>query len=193
MPWTDGRTPSGLEIAQIRRYALPMRIKALLVLTAATLSLSACATADRYDAAGDVHALLTAIRDRDRAAFDARVDRQALKGQIEARLMAEARSRKADNSLLAVAAVLAGPVADVAGEALIRPETFRAAANYYGYTPDKPLPGRIAIAAALRPAGDGKVCAAKKDGPCLLSFTREGSVWRLSGFDASAANLHFKR
>ncbi len=77
--------------------------------------------------------------------------------------------------------------------ALIRPETFRAAANYYGYTPDKPLPGRIAIAAALRPAGNGKVCAAKKDGPCLLTFTREGSVWRLSGFDASAATLNFKR
>jgi hypothetical protein len=170
-----------------------MRIKALLVLTAATLSLSACATADRYDAAGDVHALLTAIRDRDRAAFDARVDRQALKYQIEARLLAEARNRKADNSLMAVAAVLAGPVADMAGEALIRPETFRAAANYYGYTPDKPLPGRIAIAAALRPAGDGKVCAARKDGPCLLTFTREGSVWRLSGFDASAATLNFKR
>ena len=67
-----------------------MRIKALLVLTAAALSLSACATADRYDAAGDVHALLTAIRARDRAAFDARVDRQALKYEIEARLLDEA-------------------------------------------------------------------------------------------------------
>ena len=170
-----------------------MPIKALLVLTAATLSLSACATADRYDAAGDVHALLTAIRDRDRAAFDARVDRQALKYQIEARLLAEARNRKADNSLMAVAAVLAGPVADMVGEALIRPETFRAAANYYGYTADKPLPSRVAIAGALRPLNDGRVCAAKQDGPCLLTFTRDGSVWRLSGFDPEAANLHFKR
>ena len=26
-----------------------------------------------------------------------------------------------------------------AGEALIRPETFHAAANYYGYTPDRPI------------------------------------------------------
>lgn len=170
-----------------------MRIKALLALTAATLSLSACATVDRYDAAGDVHALLVAIRDQDRAAFDARVDRRALKGEIEARLMAQARDRKADNNLMAIAAVLAGPAADLAGEALIRPETFRAAANYYGYSPDKPLPGRVAIAGALRPLDDGRVCAAKQDGPCLLTFTRDGSVWRLSGFDPQAANLNLKR
>jgi hypothetical protein len=170
-----------------------MRIKTLLALTAAALSLSACATVDRLDAAGDVHTLLTAIRDRDRATFDAHVDRQALKYEIEARLMAEARSRKVDDKWAAVAAVLAGPAAELAGEALIRPETFRAAATYYGYTPDKPLPGRVAIAGALRPTGDGRVCAAKKDGPCLLTFTRDGAVWRLSGFDPQAANLHFKR
>lgn len=170
-----------------------MRIKALLALTAAALSLSACATVDRLDAAGDVHTLLTAIRDKDRATFDAHVDRQALKGEIEARLMAEARSRKVDDKWAAVAAVLAGPAADLAGDALIRPETFRAAATYYGYTPDKPLPGRVAIAGALRPVDNGRVCAAKKDGPCLLTFTREGDIWRLSGFDPQAANLHFKR
>ena len=170
-----------------------MRIKALLALTAATLSLSACATVDRYDAAGDVHALLVAIRDQDRAAFDARVDRRALKYEIEGRLMAEARSRKVDDKWAAVAAVLAGPAADLAGEALIRPETFRAAANYYGYTADKPLPSRVAIAGALRPLNDGRVCAAKQDGPCMLTFTRDGSVWRLSGFDPQAANLNLRR
>ncbi|MDI1365419.1 MAG: DUF2939 domain-containing protein [bacterium] len=170
-----------------------MRIKALLALTAAALSLSACATVDRYDAAGDVHTLLTAIRDQDRATFDAHVDRQALKGEIEARLMAETRKSKVDDRWAAVAAVLAGPAAELAGEALIRPETFRAAATYYGYTPDRPLPGRVAIAGSLRPVDNGRVCAAKKNGPCLLTFTREGDIWRLSGFDPEAANLHFKR
>ena len=82
---------------------------------------------------------------------------------------------------------------EAAGEALIRPETFHAAANYYGYSPDRPIPGRVAIAGALRPAGDGRVCAAKRDGPCMLTFTREGSTWRLSGFDPQAANLHLRR
>lgn len=170
-----------------------MRIKALLALTAVAASLSACATVDRYDAGGDVHELLVAIRDNDRATFDAHVDRQALKAQIEARLMDQARQSKPGDKLMALAALAAGPLADVAGEALIRPETFHAAANYYGYTPDRPIPGRVAIASMLRPTGGGRVCAAKKNGPCLLTFTREGETWRLTSFDAEAANLHFKR
>ncbi|HJV43396.1 DUF2939 domain-containing protein [Caulobacter sp.] len=170
-----------------------MRIKALLALTAVAATLSACATVDRYDAAGDVHDLLIAIRDNDRARFDAHVDRQALKGQIEARLMDEARQRRAGDGVMALAAIAAGTIADVAGEALIRPETFHAAANYYGYSPDRPIPGRVTIASALRPVGDGRVCAAKRDGPCLLTFTREGATWRLTGFDPQAANLHLKR
>jgi hypothetical protein len=171
-----------------------MRIKALLALTAVAASLSACATATRLDAAGDVHDLLVAIRDNDRATFDAHVDRRALKAQVEARLMDEARQRGgSSNSVMALAALAAGPLADVAGEALIRPETFHAAANYYGYSPDRPIPGRVAIASTLRPVGDGRVCAAKRDGPCLLTFSREGDRWRLSGFDPQAANLHLKR
>jgi len=171
-----------------------MRIKALLALTAVAASLSACATATRYDAAGDVHDLLVAIRDNDRATFEAHVDRRALKAGIEARLMDEARQRGGQsNGVMALAAIAAGPLADAAGEALIRPETFHAAANYYGYTPDRPIPGRVVIASALRPTGDGRVCAAKRDGPCMLTFSREGDRWRLSGFDAQAVNLHFKR
>lgn len=170
-----------------------MRIKALLALTAVAASLSACATVDRYDAAGDVHDLLVAIRDNDRARFDAHVDRRALKAQIEDRLMDEARQRGRSDGVVALAAIAAGTIADVAGEALIRPETFHAAANYYGYSPDRPIPGRVTIASALRPVGDGRVCAAKRDGPCLLTFTREGATWRLTGFDPQAANLHLKR
>jgi hypothetical protein len=170
-----------------------MRIKALLAMTVVAASLSACATVDRLDAGGDVHELLVSIRDNDRATFDAHVDRQALKAQIEARLMDEARHRQPGDKLMALAALAAGPLADVAGEALIRPETFHAAANYYGYTPDRPIPGRVAIASMLHPTGDGRVCAAKKSGPCLLTFTREGETWRLTSFDAEAANLHFKR
>ncbi|MCA0356687.1 MAG: DUF2939 domain-containing protein [Proteobacteria bacterium] len=170
-----------------------MRLKALLALTAIAASLSACASVDRLDAAGDVHDLLIAIRDNDRARFDAHVDRQALKGQIEARLMEEARRRAGPSGgITALTALASRPVADLAGEILIRPETFHAAANYYGYTPDRPIPGRVAIAGALRPTGDGRVCAARKDGPCLLTFSREGDRWRLSGFDASAANLRGK-
>jgi hypothetical protein len=171
-----------------------MRIRTLLTLTLAAVSLSACATATRYDAAGDVHALLVAIRNNDRAAFDARVDRPALKAEIESRLVREARGSKIGGGWQAAVIALAGPAADIAGAALIQPETFRYAANYYGYTPDRPIPDRITLTAALRYEDQGRVCAAKtKGGPCLLTFTLEDGTWRLSGFDAEAANLHLKR
>jgi hypothetical protein len=170
-----------------------MRIRALLAVSLAAVSLSACATATRYDAAGDVHALLVAIRNNDHAAFDARVDRPALKAEIESQLVRKARGSNLGGGWQAAVAALAGPAADIAGEALIRPETFRYAANYYGYTPDKPIPDRISITAGLRYIGSDQVCAARtKDGPCLLTFTLESGTWRLSGFDAETAKRHLK-
>jgi hypothetical protein len=153
-----------------------------LIVIAGTLLLSACASVDRYDAAGDVHALLIAIRDNDQAGFDAHVDRPALKRQLETHLIG--RARQAPEGLRALGALLAGPAADLVGEAFLRPSAFRAAATYYGYTPDKPIPGRVAIAGALLPAGDGKVCAKKSDdGPCLLTFALEAGVWKLVSVD----------
>jgi hypothetical protein len=152
-----------------------MRIRALFAVSLAAVSLSACATATRYDAAGDVHALLVAIRNN------------------ESQLVRKARDANMGGGWQAAVIALAGPAADIAGEALVRPETFRYAATYYGYTPDKPIPDRISIAAGLRYIGSDQVCAAKtKDGPCLLTFTLEGGTWRLSGFDAETAKRHLK-
>ena len=58
------------------------------------LSLGACATVQRYDAAGDIHAFLIAIRDNDKAAFDAHVDRPALKAQMHARILAAGMTKR---------------------------------------------------------------------------------------------------
>lgn len=157
------------------------------------LGLGACATVDRYDAARDVHELLIAIRDDDQAAFDAHVDRDALKRQIEGRLVAETRKSNNGQGWNALGALLAQPLAEIAGDALIQPRVFRAVAASYGYTPDKPIPGPLAIGGSLRPVGEGQVCATKKkDGPCLLVFTREGGVWRLSGFEGQLSDLRTK-
>ena len=163
-----------------------------LILALAALTLSACATAQRYDAANDVHALLVSIRDDDQASFDAHVDRPALKRQIEARLMAEGRKAGGD-SLGALSAILAPALADIAGEALVQPRVFRSVATYYGYDPSKPLPGPLVIGGQLKAIGDGQVCATrKKDGPCLLTFTETSGTWRLSGFDGDLSMLRTK-
>lgn len=168
-------------------------IARLLLAFAAALSLAGCATVQRYDAAADVHALLIAIRDNDRATFEAHVDRAALKRQIEARLVAETRNAPVTDEWKALGMLLAQPAAALAGDLLIRPQVFRAAAEYYGYTPTTPIPGQFAIAQQLRYAGDARVCATRsRTGPCLLTFTREGDRWRLSGFDGELSELRLK-
>ena len=174
-----------------RAYVLPMRIALLAILA---LVLSGCATAQRYDAAGDVHALLVAIRDNDRAAFDARVDRPALKRQIESRLLAETRKADAGDGLTALSLLLSPVLADVAGDILVQPRVFRSVAEYYGYGPDTPIPNPLVIGAQLKSAGDGRVCATrKKDGPCVLVFTQTAGTWRLSGFDGDLSMLRTRR
>ncbi|MFY8139673.1 MAG: hypothetical protein ACOVMO_03065, partial [Caulobacter sp.] len=98
-----------------------------------------------------------------------------------------------DDGARALAAIIAPGLADVAVEAFLRPEAFRAAASYYGYTPDQPLPNRLIIGSALRYRDDGSVCATKKkDGPCLLVFARRDGVWKLSGFEGDLADLRGK-
>jgi hypothetical protein len=171
----------------------PHMIRSLALIALAAVALAGCATASRIDAAGDVHSLLVAIRDNDRAAFERYVDRKALKASLEGRVMRETARPNMDDGARALAALIAPGLADIAVDAMIRPEVFRAAANYYGYTPDKPLPDRLAIAGALKYLPDGRVCATKKkDGPCLLVFTHTEGAWRLSGFEGDLSDLRGK-
>lgn len=156
------------------------------------LALSACATAQRLTAANDVHALLVAIRDNDRAGFDAHVDRDALKREIADRLVEHGRKAPA-NSLGALGVLLAPKLAEFAGDALIQPKVFRQVADYYGYKDTAPLPNTLAIAGALKALPDGRVCATRKrNGPCMLIFTQSGGTWRLTSFQGDISMLRIK-
>lgn len=161
-----------------------------LVLILAALALSSCATAQKLGAANDVHALLISIRDNDTTAFDAHVDHEALKAQLKTRLGDVIGKNKTANDL---AALLGPSVVDFADQALVRPKTFRMVAEQYGYKADTKIPGAIAISQALKTLPDGRVCATKtKDGPCLLMFTKEDGVWKLSGFEGDSSMLRLK-
>ncbi|HEX2561371.1 DUF2939 domain-containing protein [Phenylobacterium sp.] len=161
-----------------------------LLISLVALLLSACATAQRYDAAQDVHNLLVAIRDNDRAAFDRHVDRQALKRQLEGRLIDETQESGAPRLLQGLGITLAEPVAALAGELLIQPRVFRWVAEHYGYRRTDPLPSALAISPALRPIGGGRVCAiADSGGPCVLVFTRIDGLWKLTGFEGEISML----
>jgi len=167
-------------------------LRALLI-AAVALSLSACATFQKLPAAGDVHALLISIRDNDQATFESLIDRKALNRELSARLIAEA-GRQKDDRISAVAALLGPRIAQIAGDALIQPRVFKAVAEYYGYTPQTKIPNALVISQALRQLPDGRICAiTKKDGPCLLNFTKaEDGRWKLSGFEGDLSMLRLK-
>ncbi len=154
------------------------------------LALGGCATVPKFEAAGDIHAFLVAIRDGDRQGFDAHVDRGALKTQLKSRLIGEQAQTHGDASWQALGAVLAGPLVDVGVDALVQPQTFRAVAIQLGYTPDQPIPNRLQIDAFLRAIGDGSVCVVtRRDGPCTLVFRDEDGTWRLVGYDGDLGRL----
>ena len=170
--------------------SLSLKLRSVLV-AAAALLLSSCAETTKFDAAGDIHAFLISIRDGDRAAFNAHVDRAALKTQICSRLMAEAAKQQSRGGDLAALGVLLGrPLVDVLADQLIQPDVFRAVAEYLGYSAQTPIPGRLVIAGALRGLGADEVCAARGDGePCVLVFRNEDGVWRLVGFEGDVSML----
>lgn len=163
----------------------------LLPALAAAALLAGCATTERIGAASDVHALMIAIRDDDRPAFDAHVDRAALEAEIQAKIVERAAQPGASTLQKDLGVAFSGRLAHAAGGLLIRPDVFRAVADYYGYKPSTPIPGTLSIAEALRTLPDGRVCATtRRRGPCLVTFANEAGVWRLvSVEDASMLRL----
>lgn len=161
-----------------------------LAITLLALTLAACASVKRLDAANDVHALLLSIRDNDQAAFDAHVDREALKKELQGRLDKKVGQ---DQRLKGLADLLGPSIVDFAGEALIQPRTFKMVAEQYGYTDQTQIPGPVAIAGALKELPDGRVCATRKnDGPCMLVFSKIDGTWKLSGFEGDMSMLRLK-
>jgi hypothetical protein len=165
-------------------------MRRVLLVLAATLTLAACATAQKLGAASDVHALLIAIRDNDSRTFDAHVDHEALKAQLQGFI----EQRLAKTKLKGLNALLGqSGVVDFADEALVQPKTFRLVAEQYGYKPDTPIPNAVVIAQALKKLPDGTVCATKgKNGPCMLIFAKEDGVWKLTRFEGDFSMLRIK-
>ena len=154
---------------------------------------AACATTQRIEAAGDVHALLIAIRDDDHAVFDAHVDRAALEGELSARILEATQKPGQPAPVQGLGVALAGPLAKLAAQALLRPKVFLAVARHYGYQPGTPIPPQLAIAGDLRALPDGRVCAmGRRGGPCVITFADEAGVWRLVSFDGDLGLLGAK-
>ena len=160
----------------------------------ALLTLTAGCATPGLSAAPDVHRFLVSVRDNDRAAFDAHVDRRALEGQLRGRIASEARRAPIPEALKPFSVLLAGPLSQLAGDVLIRPDVFRWVAESYGYRPSDLLPTTLTLAVSLKPLSDNEVCAQRARGAeCLLTFAKEGDTWRLVGFDGDMAMLRGDR
>ncbi len=151
-----------------------------LVVLGLTLQLAACATPERFSAANDVHAFLISVRDNDRAGFNAHVDRRALEAQMRQAILQQVDQAQIAAPLKALGALLGAPATRAVGDEMIQPKVFRFAAEYYGYTPDTPIPSVLALAVYLQLLNPDLVCARHGKPPtCLLTFAREGDTWRL--------------
>lgn len=142
---------------------------------AAALALLAVAGCQRVstqlDAAEDIRAFLLAVEAKDRAAFDAHVDRTALKADLRRQLAAQGGA----------AALLAESNAgDRILDGLIAPEAFNLAVERavpaLNRTPSAPE-----IAAVLKTLDAHRVClpSGGLDGPCAVTFVKQGETWRL--------------
>jgi hypothetical protein len=155
--------------------------------------LAGCATRP-FAAAGDVHALLVAVRDDDRQGFEAHVDRPALRAHIQARIVQRTRAMHRGQTLDMLGVLLSGPASSAADSLLVQPQVFRAVAEYYGYRPGSPIPGPLALSTVLKDGPDGTVCATTgRGGACLLTFAHETTVWRLVDIDPEAVRAQGAR
>jgi hypothetical protein len=165
-----------------------MRWVRLVLISWAFSLAAACGVTTQLGAAGDIHAFLISIRDDDQQGFDAHVDRDALKTQLRARLIADASRNP--SGLGALAAAFSRPLVDVAVDGLVQPDVFQAVADYLGYSRETPIPNQIAIAEALKPIDADNVCVTRKhNGPCILVFRNESGVWRLVAFEGDSKLL----
>ena len=169
--------------------------KPLMTLAAvAMLGITTGCAAPGLSAAPDVHRFLVSVRNNDRAAFNAYVDRRALEDQLRGRIVQKAAASSIPEALKPFSILLAGPLSRAAGDILIRPDVFRWVAESYGYRTRDPLPSTLSLSVALKPISDNLVCAKeRRDGPCLLTFANEQGTWRLVSFDGDMDMLGDRR
>lgn len=163
----------------VRRMVRWVRAAALASLM---LTAQACGKRPEKDAAGTVLALLTAVQTGDTQAFEASLDRPALRADLREQLVGLARTNALE--------VDGGP-SDFALDRMITPEAFHL--RQAGV--DLPLaspPTAAQVAAILKPIDKTHVCVhdLSPQTRCLLTFARERPGWRLVRMPA--ANLRIE-
>jgi hypothetical protein len=161
---------------------LAMFRKAAPVLIATTLlaPLAGCDRTAAGDAAKGVAGFLEAVRRGDRAAFEAHVDRAALRADLRAQLADLGRAKDLD---------VDGGASEFALDRMITPEAFRLV-QAPGDAPLAAAPTLAQVAGAIQVKDRRHVCLTDaRDGRCALRFARADGVWRLTGMQAAAVRI----
>lgn len=140
-----------------------------------SLGLCGCGIDVRADAANGVARFLDAVRRSDRQAFEASVDRPALRADLRGQLADLGRANGLD----------VGGASDFALDRMITPDAFRLVEARTGQNLPVP-PSAAQVAVLMRVQDKAHVCLTDLKGErCTLSFAKRGGAWRLTGMKAT--------
>ena len=152
----------------------------MVALLALALLLSACGLDVRADASQGIARFLDAVHRDDPTAFEAAIDRPALRADLRGQIAEVAKANGLD--------VGEGP-SEFALDRRINPEAFRMVEAQTGEA--LPLAPTAAQVAVLMKVGDRRhVCLQDPARHrCLLSFAKQDKVWRLVGMQANGLKI----
>ena len=162
-----------------------MRLSKQIVLAAA-LALSACGGVQtRHGAAEGVREFFVAVQTNDRDAFEAHIDRDALRESLKTELRASASG--CEGELLD--RLLTGGGGDALLDAMITPQSFKLAAERSGAAMRR-TPSAVEVAAMLKMEGEDRACLRNPgQDACVMTFERAGEVWKLVALQGSQVQV----
>ena len=144
-----------------------------LLLAVLALPLSACGGSAPKGAAETASRLLAAAMMNDRVAFEAEIDRAALRDDMRRQVVAMARTKALD--------VEGGP-SEFALDRMISPDAIRLVDGAGERLSEPPKPEEVRD--MLKPLDDDRVCLRQRGSECLLTFGKSKAGWRLVGMQA---------
>lgn len=150
--------------------------RSLTVLLFATLPLTACVGSAPKAAAEAASRLLTAAQKNDRVAFEAEIDRAAVREDVRRQVTELAKAKSLD--------VEGGP-SEFALDRMIGPRAVHLIGAGGGALSGPPTPDRVAP--LMKALGDQRAClrGEPSGGECVLTFAKTKGDWRLVGMKAT--------
>ena len=145
-------------------------------LAALAVAMGGCDIGVRADASKAVARFLTAVQDDDRTAFEAGIDREALRADLRDQLTDLARAK---------GVVVDGGPSEFALDRMISPAAFRLVEASTGEALAT-APSAAEIALIMKVRDRSHVCVGDPGkARCLLSFSKRSGTWRLVGMQAT--------